>query len=512
MNQKQQQWVLFWCAVLHELIFDEVPPEARARHLKQLSEQPRRFPNGVYKKASLSTLKRKWKRYQQGGIDALVRKGRADRGQPRKVSPVIIDQAVEIKRDLPTRSARTINQFLQDRHQLTIPPSTLYRHLKQQGATRLKLGVVKTKVRRRWTREQANELWVGDFSEGPYVMVDSQVLPTYLSLFIDCHSRYVVEGRYYLRQSLDILIDSLLRAWVQHGLPNELYLDNAKVYHANALKAACYGLHIRLIHRKAGDPAPGGLVERLFRTNQQQFETEVRAGDILTLTQLNRAFSAWLSVAYHPTVHTELNDTPRNRFEQGLHRPIDRNQAIRFFMHEKTRTVHRDFSDVSIDGVFYRVDRQYRGDRVIVRYDPFASRDKVLIYSEADRYLTTAERYQRDISDAYQPPPQPKPKYNYLDMIVEQHDQQLNAQASGIDFTQLNPAPWPFASFAQTLARLLGHQGGISAFSPAQIETLKAAYDTLPELSEARLIAAVEQAQVKNLHHILWQLQQSSEQ
>ena len=110
------------------------------------------------------------------------------------------------------------------------------------------------------------------------------------------------------------------------------------------------------------------------------------------------------------------------------------------------------------------------------------------------------------------PPPQPKPKYNYLDMIVEQHDQQLNTQVRGIDFTQLTSAPWPFSSFAQTLARLLGHQGGISAFSPAQIETLKTAYDTLPELSEARLIAAVEQAQVKNLHHILWQLQQSSEQ
>lgn len=511
MNAKDQQWALFWCSLLHELIFDEVAPEARARHLKQLSEQTWRFPNGVYKPISLSTLKRKWKSYQQGGFDALIRKGRCDRGQPRKVSPLIIDKAVEIKRDLPTRSARTINQFLQHQHQLTIPRSTLYRHLKHHGATRLKLGVVKTKVRCRWTRERANELWVGDFSEGPYVMVDSRVLPTYLSLFIDCHSRYVVEGRYYLRQSLDILVDSLLRAWTRHGLSYELYLDNAKVYHANALKAACYGLLIRLLHRKAGDPSPGGLVERLFLTNQQQFEAEVRAGDILTLAQLNKAFSAWLAVAYHPARHCELNDTPLNRFEQGLHRPIDRDQAIRFFMHQKTRTVHRDFSDVSIDASFYRVDRQYRGDRVIVRYDPFSVMDKVLIYSEADQFLTTAERYHRDIIDDLQPQPLPKPKYNYLDMIVEQHDKKLDAQAKGIDFTQLTHQRWPFACFAQTLARLLGHKGGISAFSAEQLETLKAAYDTLPALSESRLIDAVEHAQVKNLHHILWQLQQQSE-
>jgi len=512
MKAKDQQWALFWCSVLHGLIFDEVAPEARARHLKQLSEQPRRFPNGVCKKASLSTLKRKWKSYQEGGFDALARKGRTDRGQPRKVSAAIIDQAVAIKRDLPTRSARTINQFLDDQHQLTIPRATLYRHLKQHGATGLKLGVVKTKVRCRWTRERANELWVGDFSDGPYVMIDGRVMPTYLSLFIDCHSRYVVEGRYYLHQSLDILVDSLLRAWTRHGLCNELYLDNAKVYHANALKAACYGLLIRLIHRQAGDPAPGGLVERLFRTNQQQFEAEVRAGDILSLDQLNKAFSAWLAVAYHPTVHTEFNDTPLKRFEQGLHRPIDRDQALRFFMHQKTRTVHRDFSDVSIDGRFYRVDRRYRGDRLIVRYDPFSPRDKVFIYSQADQFLATAAHYHRDIIDDVQPQPLPKPQYNYLDMIVKQHDRALDAHAKGIDFTQLPSARWPFAAFAQTLARLLDHTAGIAAFSTAQLDTLKAAYDRLPALTEAQLIAAAERAPVKNLHHILWQLQQPTEQ
>ena len=511
MNSKDQ-WALFWCSVLHELIFEEIAPEQRGRHLKALSQEERRFPNGVYKKASLSTLKRKWKSYQQGGFDALIRKGRCDRGQPRKHSPALIDTAVAIKRDLPTRSARTINQFLHHQHQLTIPRSTLYRHLKQRGVTRLKLGVVQTKVRCRWTRERANELWVGDFSDGPYVMFEGRVLPTYLSLFIDCHSRYVVEGRYYLRQSLDILIDSLLRAWTRHGLSNELYLDNAKVYHAKALKAACYGLRIRLIHRTAGDPSPGGLVERLFRTNQQQFEAEVRAGDILTLGQLNKAFGAWLGVAYHPTLHSELNDTPLKRFERGLQRPIDRDQAIRFFMHEKVRTVHRDFSDVAIDGGFYRVDRQYRGERVIVRYDPFFAMEKVWIYSQADQFLATAERYHRDIKDDFQPQPLPKPKYNYLDMLIEQHDQQLDAQAKGIDFTQLPHHRWPFSAFAQTLARLLGYPGGISAFSAAQLETLKATYDTLPALCEAQLVAAVEDAAVKNLHHILWQLQQQAEQ
>ena len=82
---------------------------------------------------------------------------------------------------------------------------------------------------------------LGDFEDGPCVLVGDQAVTTHLSAFIDCHSRYVVEARYYLRENLDILIDSLLRAWAIHGASRELYLDNAKIYHAHALKAACFG-------------------------------------------------------------------------------------------------------------------------------------------------------------------------------------------------------------------------------------------------------------------------------
>ena len=52
------------------------------------------------------------------------------------------------------------------------------------------------------------------------------LVQTHLSAFIDCHSRFILDARYYLRESLDILIDTLLRAWSLHGASNELYLDN----------------------------------------------------------------------------------------------------------------------------------------------------------------------------------------------------------------------------------------------------------------------------------------------
>ena len=252
MKQKDEKWALFWCDLLHPVLFDEVEPEQIQDFLKELSQKEIVFPGGRMGRPSLSTLRRKLNRYRDAGFDALARKDRKDQGHPRNAAPEIISTAIELKKEQPRRSHDTINRFLKDLYGITVPRSTLYRHLKEAGATRLKLGVVKKKVRKRWTKDHTHDLWVGDFEEGPYVLAGQEILPTYLSAFIDCHSRYVVEARYYLRQNLDILIDSLLHGLAKHGAPSALYLDNAKVYHSNGLKAACYRTHTRLIPLSTG--------------------------------------------------------------------------------------------------------------------------------------------------------------------------------------------------------------------------------------------------------------------
>ena len=113
-----------------------------------------------------------------------------------------------------------------------------------------------------------------------------QAIKSHLSIWIDCHSRYVVEGRYYFRENLDILTDSLLRAWGSQGAPREIYVDNAKVYHSEALRLACAQLNIHLLHRPPRDPAPGGLIERVIQTVQHQFESEIRASQTIAIVSL----------------------------------------------------------------------------------------------------------------------------------------------------------------------------------------------------------------------------------
>ncbi len=228
MNKKQEKWAIFWCDLLSPIIYEQIEPEQINRYLKAKAQQDLQFPDGRVGKASLKTLRRKLNGYREGGFDALARKKRIDRGKPRNFSQEVIDKAIELKKEQPHRSECIINRFLEEMYSVSVPKTTLYRHLKNAGATRLKLGIAKTKIRKRWSRDHTHDLWVGDFEEGPYVLDNGNVVPTYLSAFIDCHSRYIVDARYYFRQNLDVLIDSFIRALCVHGAPQQLYVDYAE--------------------------------------------------------------------------------------------------------------------------------------------------------------------------------------------------------------------------------------------------------------------------------------------
>jgi transposase InsO family protein len=514
MPDREEQWAVFWCSLLSPLLYGEIPPEEAGRFIDQLASSDQVFPDGRRRRPSRATLWRKWKKYRDGGFEALFRKRRSDRGQPRKHPPAMIAKAIELKKEQPRRSNVPINQFLQAEFRSAIPKSTLYRHLKRAGATRLKLGISQQKVRRRWTRDQSNALWLGDFEDGPCVLVGDQAATTHLSAFIDCHSRYVVEARYYLRENLDILIDSLLRAWSVHGASRELYLDNAKIYHAHALKAACFALNIRLLHRGVGDPPPGGLIERFFGTAQGQFESEVRAGEILTLDRLNRALAAWLDQSYHQQPNSETGQSPLDRYHLGnrFTRHVNLQEVLKYFMRKVRRTVHEEFSDVQVDGFFFEVDAGLRGDRVEVRYDPFSPLETLFLYSVEGEYLGMGRRYERDTA-RQQPPQSPpsKPKHNYLDLLIQKHEQALRDRHAGIDYQAVLAAAgrrWPLAEFLKQLAGHLGRKGGLTAFTTEELETLQRVYQRLTSLDAPMLREACQRANRKTIPDIVFVLQQ----
>ncbi len=379
----------------------------------------------------------------------------------------------------------------------------------------MKLGVTKKKVRKRWTCEHTHDMWAGDFEYGPYVLVEGTSVRSYLSAFIDVCSRTIVAGRYYVRQNFDVLSDTLIRGFEVHGVPLKVYVDNGKVYHADALKRACYRLGTGLLHRTVGDPAPGGIIERFFKTAQSQFEAEVYAGDILGLDRLNETFAAWLEVVYHQTENSETGQPPKERYDECLIaiRQADMAAVAESFLQHDQRTVDKTFSDIRLHNRFYKVDPKLRGDRLNLRYDLRGPVDEILLYSSKDEYLGKGILHQREQGqDPVPEAPRPEARFDVLGMLVKKHRQQLADEIGGIDYSVVQrPRRWSFDAFAACLADLLGRPGGLSAFSAEELAALDRVHARHPNLTRTLLKKAFAQTEHLTIPAIIYQLQKLKE-
>lgn len=517
MGRRDEDWAVFWCSLLSDVLLGEIPANGRERYFQTLSQQERLLPNGQRRRISARTLRRQWNRLRENGVEGLYRRRRGDRGKPRK-DVAILERAVELKKEQPYRSAEAINRVLQREFGRQVPRSTLYAHLHRQGATKRKLGLSVRKVRCRWTRDQSNALWVGDFEHGPPVIQAGRMVKSYLSAWIDCHSRFIVEARYYIRENLDILIDSLLRAWGHHGASRELYVDNAKIYHAKSLKLACTQLNIKLLHRPPRDPPPGGLIERYIRTVQEQLEAEIRASDVLSLDQLNHDLAAWLECEYHDHLHSETGQTPRERFLAGTRftRLVDLNTVLTFFHRREERTVDDVHSDVQVDKMLFAVDPVLRKERVIVQFDPHGSATEVHLHDFHGNYLGRGLRYERKrgthpYTQATAAPPALSTPItpHYLNALREEYARRQEQQSNlGLDYHSARQRnTWSLPSFANKVARLLGRSGGVSGLTQDEMAALDAFHKRHDRVTEPLLKQAFARAEGPSLPHVLLHLQ-----
>jgi len=230
----------------------------------------------------------------------------------------------------------------------------------------------------------------------------------------------------------------------------------------------------------------------------------------MSLSELNKSFSAYVNVCYHQRVHSETKQTPQQRYELGLSgvtRNVDMNDVLQFFMKRETRRVDKDFSDVRLYGKFYRVDPTLRMDKVQVRYDPYSDMKMVWIYSLDDEYLGTGKLYNRDYGAEIKPVVTPF-KNSFINLLNQQHAKQLELESKGIDYRKANqsPRPWPFISLVQKLAKLMGRKGKLTDFNAGELETLKKLYNSIAEINESMLIESFKNAQPKSIAGVAYQL------
>lgn len=347
--------------------------------------------------------------FKKGGFEGLKPKARSDRGKPRRLSSKQAQWILEQVRCFPG-----------------VPVKLLYRQWKQADPTLPALSAVyrwlehndlDAQGRRYLLRQNipgptkafeapgVNDLWMVDFSPGPFLALHPKTVATHLCLIIDDHSRLIPYAAYGLAADTQALLGCLKEAIRRRGLPRKLYCDNGGPFVNAHLRIVCANLGIRLIHSKVGRPWSRGKVERMFRTLQQDFEASLRlpGQGVGSLEELNGKLSRWLQEVYHPRPHQGIGESPQERFTRALPllRLLDPQLDLDRLCYTRIDRVVRKDGTVRIDNDLYEVNLALRGLKVQLELDPWIKNPILVRYKGQD--FGTARKVDRHLNSQIHP-------------------------------------------------------------------------------------------------------------
>ena len=338
------------------------------------------------------TLRRYIQRYRELGYKSLEDIPRSDKGVLRTVSAAVVEEAVKLRQELPSRSVRRIIEILEGEKIIKpgeVSRTSLNRHLIQRGygAAQLKAEGKMPQPSSRFERKRRNDLWQADLKYGCKVISNGTKKKTYLLTLIDDKTRMVMHAEFYDNQRLPILEDCFRKALLKFGKPTEILVDNGKIFVSKWFKLACARIGVRHIAAKPYSAKTKGKCEK-YHQRVDEFLSEFTLEPVKTLVELNRKFSIYLDEGYihdrHDALKIEERDprtgTIMNKRERTPHQAYTEDPAkIRYvsslecrdaFLWEEKRTVDKS-GCIKLAGVMFDVGVALIKRRVDVRYDPF---------------------------------------------------------------------------------------------------------------------------------------------
>jgi transposase InsO family protein len=321
---------------------------------------------------SVSTTKDWLRKYRKGGIDALYPAIRKDAGVSKKIDAGIAESIAKIFKDYPDISASAMYRLLARSGAITkeiFTEVTLRNYIRKNKLRTPSAGHVS---RKKFEMPAANMLWTTDFLHGPQVVdrgSHNRKRKAYLCAIIDDHSRLIVGAQFAFAENSMALATTLKPALLQYGIPQKLYCDNGAAFSTHTLQLACARIGMALIHSKPYDSPSRGKIERFNRTVRQTFLSVLPKEALDSMDTLNAHFSRWLA-EYHETVHSGIDETPKDRFLKSIAsqriRRIALTELDQSFFESFQRNVKKD-ATVSLNGCLLEVPCEYIGQKVELR-------------------------------------------------------------------------------------------------------------------------------------------------
>lgn len=335
-----------------------------------------RYPDGTLRKVPERTLREWLGRYRKYGLKGLydgLKKERKNKGRTKAIMVSVLQRAEALRRELPERSVKTIVEILKaEGIEINFSERSLQRQLKRLNVVRCKVERMDS-LHHRWEQTTANDLWHGDTAHTvwlPDPVNPNKMKRAKLILFVDDASRICTHGQFYMDEKLPSLIDTFSKALLKRGKPRRLLLDNAFIFHSTTLEVMCAELQIELAFCRARRPEGKGKVERLIRTIKESFVSEANRAGFTGLEELNEAFNGWLERQYHGREHSELSETPAERWRKDIEKlqMVTPEHIRRALMMRTKRRVQPQTGIVYLDGMEYECSKEVAGLEVEVRW------------------------------------------------------------------------------------------------------------------------------------------------
>ena len=373
-QQKRTDWARFRFSVIAPLVCRKLSEEQRRRLRREILQQTFITPDGYEKRIAPRTLNDWVGRHRKFGFDGLLSMSRNTLGSTRAISKELLDRAVELRHEEPTRSVKMILRLLQAMgHDTTgVSRTTLNVHLNRLGANKERLSGDKGTFQR-WEQDHANAIWQSDTSAGvwlPDPVNPKKLRQTRLITFIDDATRVCTHGEFYWDEQLPSLIDCFRKALLKRGKPERMLFDNAFIYHSNTMEIMAAQLNIEISFCTKYYPPSKGKIEKHYGTIKAGFYKEAEHAGLTTLDELNQFFFAWLTKEYHHAEHSELGMTPIERWRQDEHSlsRVSPEEIRHALMLRTDRTVNKRTAIIRLDNRSYQSSPELAGSVVEVRW------------------------------------------------------------------------------------------------------------------------------------------------
>jgi transposase InsO family protein len=374
LNNKEDLSLVRFEAVCHvKSLKQEGLPLAEC--LRQAASRTWPDEQGTY--YSCRTIETWWYAYHKGGYIALIGDRRCDDSVSRSIDePTGLWLIGQIKNH-PGVPLTVIVRNANSKAETLPSMSSIYRYLKHHGYDRrsLRAGRLENGPKKAFEAPAPNDLWMVDFSDGPFITIGKISVKTHLCLIIDDYSRLIPFGAYFLAANTESFLYTFKEAIVRRGPPDKLYADNGGPFINHHVRQVCANIGTRLINAKPYHCFSKGKVERLLRTVQMDFEASLTLNNARfnSIEELNAALSHWIANIYHMRVHSSTGMTPHQRFNSGKYplRMIEDPASIDpLFYTRLERSVRKD-GTVKISNKLFEVDLAFRGLKIQLRFDPF---------------------------------------------------------------------------------------------------------------------------------------------